>query len=529
MLRAALYQQSMLEVDPDEIGLAANSFERNLRNALPTLFRPEVFSALYSEEGAGSRCPLQLAGMELLKYRFDVSDAELVERCGRDLGWRYAIGLKLGEKPPGTATLSRFRAKVRRLFDDDYMFRCSLQLAIDKGLVDDSALQLVDSTNTDCRGAIVDTFNLLASGIRQVLRKVSDCLGVPVDKLANKWELQRYLARSIKGQVEVDWSDEQARNGLVTEEIRDVDQLVQRIAELQMTLPAEVGEALNLLQRVARQDVEELPDGTFRIARGTARDRVISMTDPEARHGRKSSSKVINGFKTHVMGTVESAFVTGITVTDAATHDSRPTPDLLRQADASGLKPNEALGDSAYGTGENRLQCKELGVSVLSKLPSPSHKDSLPKRDFEIDLAAMRVTCPAGASTTTYTEVKDPAGGRGRVPKFAFDKATCCACPLREACSKATRDGKGRVITLSAHEAELQELKHFNSSERARSLLPKRSAVERLIAHLVRMGMRHARFFGLLNVQFQAFMTAAAYNLQRCFTLLAKGGGTAPT
>ena len=296
-----------------------------------------------------------------------------------------------------------------------------------------------------------------------------------------------------------------------------------------MTLPDEVGEALDLLRRVARQDVEELPDGTFRIARGTATDRVISVTDPEARHGRKSSSKVINGFKTHVIGTVESAFVTGIAVTDAATHDSRPTLDLLRQAEAAGLKPEETLGDAAYGTGENRLQCKELGVSVLSKLPSPSHKGSLPKRDFDIDLAAMRVTCPAGASTTTYTEVKDPASATGRVPRFVFDKETCRACPLRDACSKATRDGKGRAINLNAHEAELQELKEFNNSPRAKSLLPKRSSVERLISHLVRMGMRHARFFGLLNVQFQAFMTAAAYNLQRCFTLLAKGGRPAPT
>jgi hypothetical protein len=35
------------------------------------------------------------------------------------------------------------------------------------------------------------------------------------------------------------------------------------------------------------------------------------------------------------------------------------------------------------------------------------------------------------------------------------------------------------------------------------------------------MGMRQARFFGMAMVKFQAFMTAAAYNLQRYMTLAA--------
>lgn len=529
MLRAALYQQSMLEVDPDEIGLGAASFERNLREVLPELFSPEDFAGLYADDGAGSRCPLQLAAMELLKFRYDVSDAELVQRCARDLGWRYAIGLKKGEQPPGTATLSRFRAKVREKKGDAFIFRRSLQLAVDERLVDDRALQVVDSTNTDCRGAIIDTFNLVAAGIRQVVRKVALALGRRAEQLATEWALQRYLGRSVKGQVDIDWSDEGARNRLITEEIGDVERLVQCVGELKVTLPSEVSEALEFLRKLALQDVEKLPDGTFRIARGTAKDRVISVSDPEARHGRKSSSKVINGFKTHVMGTVDSAFVTGIAVTPAGTHDAQPTADLIRQTEAVDLKPEEALGDNAYGTGENRHRCKQQGVSVLTKLPSPSHKDCLTKREFDVDLQAMQVSCPGGATSTKYTLVKDPAGSVARVPKFVFDQATCQQCPLRNDCSKATREGKGREIVLSVYERELQELKAFNRSPRAKDVLRKRSAVERLLSHLVRMGMRHARFFGLLNVQFQAFMTAAAYNLQRCFTLLASRGNSRPT
>jgi IS5 family transposase len=529
MLRVSLYPRAQDEVDPDELRLAPDSFERRLRDALPKLVSAEDFVGFYAENGAGSRCPIQQLGMEMLKYRHNLSDKELVERCRRDLGFRYAIGLRWGEYPPGTATLGRSRAKLRALKGDDFVPRRVLKLAVEEGFLTDTDLQAVDSTNTDCRGAVIDTFNLVAAGIRQVVREVARCLGTRSDDLAQQWDLRRYMARSIKGQASIDWSDEAARNALITEEIRDADRLVKHIAEMPMTLPPEIQEAIELLQCVACQDVEELPDGTFRIAKGTAPGRIISATDPEARHGRKSSSKVINGFKTHITGTIESQFVTGIVVTDAATHDAEPTSALIDQAERNGVKPKELVGDSAYGTGANIRQAAGRGVQVLTKLPAPSHKDSIPKREFDIDLESLRVTCPGGRTTSTFSLVKDPGGSDEQVQRFHFDKDDCQSCEMRTQCCKATAAGGKRTVTLNTHEHELQQLKKFNDSERAPHILRNRSAIERLISHLVRMGMRHARFFGMLKVQFQAFMTAAAYNLQRLFTLTAKSLRSPPT
>ena len=529
MLRVKLYQQSLDEVDPDELRLAPDGFERQLRDALPRLVSVEDFADFYAEDGAGSRCPLQLLGMELLKYRYDLSDRELVERCTRDLGFRYAIGLRKGQRAPGTATLTRFRAKLRELKGDDFVQQRVLALAVEAGVLADTELQAVDSTNTDCRGAIIDTFNLVAAGIRQVVRTVAQCLGADPDELAERWNLKRYMARSIKGQVSVDWSEKAARSALLTEEIRDADRLVLQVAGLELTLPLEVDKAVALLQRVARQDVEEKDDGTFEIARGTTADRVISVTDPEARHGRKSSSKVISGFKTHVMGTIDSQFVTGIVITDAGTHDARPTAALIEQTEHHGVKPEEAVGDGAYGTGANIRQAATMGVDILTKMPSPSHRGSIPKRDFTIDVDAMQVTCPAGVTTRTFGLVKDPAGSDARVGRFRFDKASCQLCPLRQQCSTATSKGGARVVILNVYEQELQRLKAFNQSERAPQILRRRSSVERLLSHLVRMGMRHARFFGMHKVQYQAFTTAAAYNLQRLFTLMAASPRSSPT
>ena len=520
MLLESFYQLVMGADDPDELKLPLDSFERRLRDELPTLVSREDFAGWYSESTGRPGCsPVVLTGMLLLQMRYDLTDDQVVERARRDLGFRYALRLDGREPPPSVTSLRRFRRKLRERKGDDFLHRRVLALATERGLIPDIALQAQDSTNTDCRGAVIDTFNLIAAGIRQVIRVVARALGEEPGGLATQWEMSRYLARSIKGQAAIDWASEEERNELLTKEIRDADRLPALVVALGVTLPPTVDEALTLLQEVARQDVEELEDGSFKIKRGTKKGRVVSVTDPEARHGRKSSSKVITGFKTHVQGTITSQFVTGVVMSDAGKHDSEPSTELIDQSADVGLKPDEVVGDAAYGTGANIRACADLGVSILTKLPKPSSKGSLGKRVFDIDPENMTVTCPAGQTTTEFSMVKDPNGSDERVPSFKFPKAVCQQCPLAKECNSETRKGKRRAVIFSVYEAELQRTKAFNATPRAKTVLRSRSAVERLISHLVRMGMRHARFFGMHMVQYQAYLTTAAYNLQRIFTL----------
>lgn len=519
MLRTTFYQQSMAEIDPDVLRLPADSFERNLRDLLPRLVSVDDFHGFYADSGTGSCCPLVLTGMLLLQFRYNVPDLEVVRRSRCDLSWRYALGLVGGDDPPGVTSLRRFRAKVRSGLGDDFLHRKVLDLVAGTGHLTDVSRQVVDSTNTDCRGAVIDTFNLVATGIGNVVRTVARCLGRDPALLAAEWKLDVYMARSIKGGARIDWSDEGARNAILTQEIQDAKRLPELVSGLGMVLPDVVGEALELLAKVAVQDVEQRPDGTYAIIRGTAPGRVISVTDPEARHGRKSASKTITGFKTHVLGTIESQFVTGIAITDASTHDAVPTVKLIEQAQRMGVKPSEALGDAAYGTGANLRGCKEAGVDMRTKLSTPSHKTAIPKRDFKIDVDAGTVTCPEGHVAPHVSMVKASDGGDEPVARHRFDTATCQSCPLKARCSTTTANGTARIIVLSSYEREHQEALSFNREARAAEVLRSRSSVERLISHLVRMGMRHARFFGMHMVQFQAFMTSAAYNLQRLITL----------
>lgn len=531
MLRSTFAQLSFTSIDPDAIGLEAGAIERFLHDRVGDLASPEDFAKLYhADGGVDSCCPMRLFVMLTLQFRYGDSDREVVRRASRDLGWKYAMRLGPGEKAPSRTAFQRFRKQVREHLGESFVHDRVLRLARQEELLGDTGIQAGDSTNTDCRGARLDTFNLIARGIANVLRQVSDWTREPLAALAERLWLEDYLARSMKGTVDIDWTSRSDRDVFLTRLVRDADRLVAIISSDETTVltPTEaVYEATRLLMKVAHQDVEQLADGSYRIASGTARGRTISITDPEARHGHKSSSKVIHGHKTHVLATLDTALVTAILITDAGQHDAIPCANLLRQADTLGLMPLHMLGDLAYGTGRNRRDCAELGVTVLTK-PAASAGRGISKSEFDIDQAAMSVTCPGGRRTQRYTMVKAETGSDERVAKFLFPKATCAACPLAGRCCKATRDGtRGRSVKLSVYEAEFQQAKAFSQTPDAKPLMRKRCGVERVLSHLMRYGLRRARYFSQSMTQFQAFMTAASYNLQRVATLLAARANTA--
>ena len=61
-----------------------------------------------------------------------------------------------------------------------------------------------------------------------------------------------------------------------------------------------------------------------------------------------------------------------------------------------GLKPNEVVADAAFGTGANVRACANLGVSILTKLPKPSSKGCLGKREFDIERFPITTTARPG-------------------------------------------------------------------------------------------------------------------------------------
>jgi hypothetical protein len=95
------------------------------------------------------------------------------------------------------------------------------------------------------------------------------------------------------GKPVCDYEDAAARAALVDALAKDARAAL--IALDGRDLPAAVRQAAEVLAAVVGQDLDEDERGVFRIARRVAQDRVISTVDPQARHGRKTSSRGFDG------------------------------------------------------------------------------------------------------------------------------------------------------------------------------------------------------------------------------------------
>jgi hypothetical protein len=276
-------------------------------------------------------------------------------------------------------------------------------------------------------------------------------------------------------------------------------------------LAGPVREAAELLALVAGQDVEQGDDGVFRIARKVARERVISTVDPDARHGHKSRNRRFDGYKAHLSVDPDSELIDDVVVTPANTHDADAVDDLLADHADDEDKPT-VMGDCAYAGADTLDDLEQAGFDVNAKVPPAARRGGrFGKDDFEVDLEAGIVACPAGHAVT----IRFGADGSGRAD-FA---ERCATCPLRERCTTSTA---GRSVTIHPKEAILQRAKAAQSDpERQHAYRSTRPKVERKIAHFVRVawGGRKARTRGRQRVATDAETRAAAVNWARLSTL----------
>jgi hypothetical protein len=495
------------------------------------LFPDELFAALYASGwGRPSVPPSLLATALVLQAHAGVSDDEAVQRAAYDLRWKVALGVEVDVRPFAKSTLQEFRAQLVVHAEQRTLFQASLELAKRRGKLarHRSLTVALDTTPILGRGAVKDSYNLLADGIVAVLRVLARRAGVRrgdgagLAAWASAAGYGHYVAAvSLKGGAAIDWDDPAARARFLAEIVADADRVLEQARVARGALAAgsaedtAVAEAARLLSRVLCQDVERRESGPV-IRVGTAPDRVVSVHDPEMRHGRKSARKRFDGHKAAVAVDTDDQLITAVNVLAGNAPDAEDALDLTEQTEqATGCPVAETQGDCAYGAGETRRAFAEAGRTLRAKVPSVTNGVCFPKTVFTIDLAAGTCTCPGGQTTRDLR----PNGDRRA---FQFAAAACAACPLRARCLQDPARPGGRTIAVHAQEELLQQARAFQASPAFDAVRRRRQTAEHRIARLVQLGIRQARYVGRTKTLFQVAMAAAVANL----TLLAAADAT---
>ena len=435
--------------------------------------------------------------------------------------------------PFAKSTLQLFRAqlilhdKVREVFEG------SLRLARQSGYLKKRGMRVaLDTTYILGRGAVKDTYNLLADGIVKLLRVLAAVANIAVGEWAEAQGYERYFGSSIKGEAVIDWSDRKARAALLGEIVADADRLLALARQAWVELPEDSGQrqsivaGAELLGELLLQDVErksgdvdahaDAADDGVSIRDGVSKDRMPSVHDPELRHGHKSSRRRFNGHKAAIVVDTDSQLITAVDVLPGNAPDNLGALELVEQSEAStGSVVDEAMGDAAYGDGGTRQAFADAGRRLVAKVPGRPDRKHFPKNDFHLDLAAGSCTCPAGQVTHAIV----PAGKRtdrtGRVYRlqaFQFDGAVCGVCPLRSQCI-AAKGRKGRRVLIHPQEALLQQARALQQSADYDEYRVRRVVVEHRLARLVQLGIRQARYFGRVKTKFQLYLAATVANL----------------
>jgi hypothetical protein len=323
------------------------------------LFPDELFADLFSDRGRRSVPPSVVATVMVLQRLEGLSDREAVERYTFDARWRYAAGVG-GYDGGGWGRFAHtvlvdMRARLDASDDPKRIFRVSKEAASAAGLV--GAKRVLDSTPLYDAVATMDTITLIRSAIRCLLRVADDELEAQLRVVLRSGD---DYASAAKPQI--DWDDAAAREALVDSRARDAFACLAVLDGRE--LEAELSEAAELLATVVGQDLEETDDGTFRIARRVAKDRVISTVDPEARHGHKTAARGFDGYKGHIAMDPDSEIITDTTVTPGNAGDASVAEDLIDD-----LIDDAAAGDDAGDEATAETAVADSGADATTTSP----------------------------------------------------------------------------------------------------------------------------------------------------------------
>ena len=423
-------QQSLF----DAIGLPhrvpSDSLYGRMAAVSDVLFSDDDLKDLYClDNGRPNLPPPLMLGVLLLQFYDDVSDEEAVERLQFDLRWKVALHLPLdyaGFDPP---SLTYFRRRLIEHGRERYAFDRLVAIGRAAGFIPDTVTLLIDATPVKGAGAVQDTHTLLRKGIRKLLKAAGYHVVGKRQGLSPQVRtlIERYVDHDRKAKI--DWSKPQERAAQLKVLVTDAE------AALELAVSdsdnADVRSIGWLLTKILGDDVVTDEQGDPQIGNGTAPDRVISLTEPEMRHGHKSEARRFDGFKALITTEQSSEMIVDIgDIPATGSEGAHLLPAVEHIETQAEVRVERVICDGAFGCGELRAVCASYTPNRAINLVSPTAQPQDPevaKSAFQLDVDICTAICPQGhaghllpgAPQAAATAVVDRRSGELQTPLSA--------------------------------------------------------------------------------------------------------------
>lgn len=490
-------------------------FLRERRHVLFADTFQEELATLYKDRPQGQPPvpPAQLALALILQVYTGVSDDEVIEATTMDRRWQVVLDCLDRTTPPfSKGTFVAFRTRLLDRQMDRRLIERTVELAAATGAFGPRQLRAaLDSSPLWGASRVEDTYNLLGHALRKALGVIARQQGRGLAEVAADAGATLVSGSSLKAALDMDWDDPTAREcalALVLETLTAVERWLEAHPAL-VEADTRVPESLATAHQVCAQDVTTTADGRPTLRQGVAEDRRITVEDVEMRHGRKSRSLLIDGYKRHVLRDLDSGLVPAVGVTPANAPEASVTEAITVDLDAQQVTLKELHIDRAY-LASTLVQNRPAALAIYCKAWPVRQGPYFAKTAFRLDWERQEIHCP--------NEVVLPFTP-GRVVQFPA--ATCAVCPLRERC---TQSSHGRSVTIHPDERLLEELRERQVTPEGRATLRERVGVEHALSHIGRWQGRRARYRGVRKNLFDLRRSAVVHNLH----IIARLPDTAP-
>lgn len=478
-------------------------FLRTIRHELFDDAFQEELATIYkdSSKGRSPVPPAQLALATILQAYSDVSDDEVIEVLVMDRRWQLVLDcLECEQAPFGKGTFVRFRAALIAHGLDRRLIDRTVELAEREGGFSSRKLRAaLDSSPLWGAGRVEDTYNLLGHALRKALSVIARQQGRELTAVAQEAGAAVLAGSSLKAALDLDWDEPEQRQVALTTVLGVLEAVEHFLAQGpeggdQQT----VTESLEVAHQVREQDVEVLPENVIRLRQGVAKERRISVEDGEMRHGRKSRSQRINGFKRHVLRDLDRAVVRAVGLTAANVPEAGVTDALEEDLAAQQAELAELHIDRAY-LASRLVRNRSEDLAIYCKAWPVRNGDHFPKTAFVLDVEQGTIRCPNQVSIPFEV---------GKTVHFPQEQ--CAVCPLREQCTTSAR---GRSVSVHPDERLLHELRERQHTQAGRAKLRERTAVEHTLAHIGQWQGDRARYLGQRKNLFDLRRVAVVENL----------------
>ena len=472
-----------------DILIPKENFWKQLNDMVDFSFVVDMIKDKYSSTmGRTAEDVIRMFKYLLLKSYFKLSDRGLIERTMTDMLFKYFLGYDPEEtKLIDPSLLTVFRRE--RLIDNDVnlmdkLIEKTVELALEKGLIEVKNKIIVDSTHT----------NAMYSHIS------------PREELIRQAKLLRKSVYKVDESMQDKMPKKRETSGLLEDQITYTKEL------------------LNVLKEDGR--FEKIPGIKEQIdyLKETMEDTEIELEyskDQDAKVGHKTADTSFFGYKTHIAMTPER-IITAATITSGEKHDGKQLESLIEKSQNNGIEVEAVIGDGAYSEKDNLEYCEGNGIKNVSKLSkSVTHGNGKNKEDFEYNKDAGMYVCKAGHMAIAKRKQgskKDANGTNTQVECYFFDVEKCKHCLFRDGCYK--EGAKTKTFSVKIKSDTHTKQMDYMETEEFKNLYSERYKIEAKNAELKNnYGYDEANACGKLGITIQGATTLFLANMKRIIKL----------